>query len=63
MDLDLLQQSQLQQQKQVTFKHLDAAIQDLDRGLSINPHDRDALNLKALLTEGLKMGYIRGGMK
>jgi len=42
------------------FRHLDAALQNLNRGLQINPHDTDAQNLKTLLIEGLRHGYLRG---
>jgi len=38
------------------FRHLDSALQNLNRGLQINPHDTDAQNLKTLLIEGLRHG-------
>ena len=50
---------QLLQQHHLTLKHLDAALQDLNRALQINPHDGDAKNLKTLLIEGLKLGYLK----
>jgi tetratricopeptide (TPR) repeat protein len=64
LNLDLYSQhiyplQQLLQHKQVTFKHLDPALQDLNKGLTINPYDKDAANLKNLLIDGLKLGYIR----
>ena len=42
--------------KQLIFPHLDIALQDLSRVLTINPHDTDARDLKNLLIE---RGYIR----
>jgi len=36
---------------QLIFKHLDAALQDFNRVLTINPHNKDAMNVKNLLIE------------
>jgi tetratricopeptide (TPR) repeat protein len=40
------------------FSHLDAALQDLNKVLQINPHDTDARDLKSLLIHGLELGYV-----
>ena len=47
---------------QLTFKHLDIILQDLDRTLQINPHDKDAIGLffyRILLSEiGYEQAYL-----
>ena len=49
LDLDsekIYSLQQLEHQHPLTFKDLDAALQDLNRGLTINPRDNYAANLK-----------------
>ena len=52
---------QLEQHKQLILPHLDSALRDLSQVLSINPYDKDAQDLKSLLIEGLKLGYMKNG--
>jgi len=40
---------------------LSTALENLNRGLQINPHDEYTLNLKTLIEEGLKEGYLKEG--
>ncbi|MGC2574219.1 MAG: tetratricopeptide repeat protein [Candidatus Nitrosopolaris sp.] len=64
LNLDFISQKiysleQLKQHKQqLTLPHLNAALQDLSRVLTINPHNTDARVLKNLLIEGIQRGYI-----
>ena len=43
----------------LTFSHLDAAFQDLNKVIQINRHDKDVRDLKSLLMYGLSKGYVR----
>jgi tetratricopeptide (TPR) repeat protein len=56
-----IQQLERHHHHPLIFSHLDAALQDLNKVLSIDPYDKDARDLKSLLIEGLKLGYIKNG--
>jgi len=60
MDLDRQKAlQQLEQHKQLIFPHLDIALQDLNKVLSIDPYDKDAKSLKSLSIQGLELGFLK----
>lgn len=55
LDFYSQQQQQKQQKQSLTLKHLDAALQDLDRVLTINPHNEYAEHLKVTDLDALRI--------